>query len=65
MIFERVKSGGIAHISYFLGSADEAIVIDPRRDCKVYLDLTQKKEVKIRGIFETHRNEIMSLVLVN
>ncbi len=57
MIFKRVKSEGLAHISYFLGSDNKAIVIDPRRDCQVYLDLAQRNEMKIKKIFETHRNE--------
>lgn len=57
MIFERIKSQGLAHNSYFIGSEDTAAVIDPRRDCDVYLDLAQQKEVIIKYIFETHRNE--------
>jgi hydroxyacylglutathione hydrolase len=57
LIFERVKSEGLAHFSYFLGSDGEAIVIDPRRDCQVYIDLARREEMKINHIFETHRNE--------
>jgi len=57
MIFERVKSEGIAHISYFVGSNSEAVVIDPRRDCQVYIDLARREEMKIKHVFETHRNE--------
>ena len=57
MIFERVKSEGIAHISYFIGSGNSAAVIDPRRDCQIYVDLAQKHGLKIKHIFETHRNE--------
>ena len=57
MIFERVKSEGIAHISYLVGSSSEAVVIDPRRDCQIYIKLARRKEMKIKYIFETHRNE--------
>jgi hydroxyacylglutathione hydrolase len=57
MIFERVKSEGISHNSYFIGSGSDAAVIDPRRDCQVYVDLAQQHGLKIRHIFETHRNE--------
>ena len=57
MIFERVKSEGLAHISYLVGSNDEAVVIDPRRDCQVYVNLARREEMKIEYIFETHRNE--------
>ena len=57
MIFERIKSAGIAHNSYLIGSGNDAAVIDPRRDCQIYLGLAQQKGLKIRYIFETHRNE--------
>jgi hydroxyacylglutathione hydrolase len=48
---------GLAHMSYILGSNKEAIVIDPRRDRQVYLDLARREEMTIRHIFEAHRNE--------
>lgn len=57
MIFERIKSEGLAHLSYFVGSGNEAIVIDPRRDCQIYLDIARREGMKIKYIFETHRNE--------
>jgi hydroxyacylglutathione hydrolase len=57
MIFERIKSEGIAHNSYFIGSGNSAAVIDPRRDVEVYLDLARRHGLVIRYIFETHRNE--------
>jgi hydroxyacylglutathione hydrolase len=57
MILELIKSEGIAHNSYLLGSGNDAIVIDPRRDCQVYADSAQQKGLKIKYIFETHRNE--------
>lgn len=57
MIFERVKSAGIAHNSYIVGSAGEIAVIDPRRDCDVYIDYARQKGLSIRHILETHRNE--------
>ena len=57
MIFHRIKSEGIAHNSYLIGSGREAAVIDPRRDCEVYLDLVRQHGMNIRWIFETHRNE--------
>src|SRR5512146_321143 len=57
MIFERIKSEGLAHNSYFLGSGSSAAVIDPRRDTQVYLDMARRHETRIRSIFETHRNE--------
>ncbi len=57
MIFETVKSAGLAHKSYFIGSGGAAAVIDPRRDCDVYLDIAKRNNLNIKYIFETHRNE--------
>jgi len=34
-----------------------AAVIDPRRDCDIYLEIAQQNELVITQIFETHRNE--------
>ena len=57
MIFEIIKSEGIAHKSYFIGSKGEAAVIDPRRDCDPYVNYSKKHDMKITHIFETHCNE--------
>ncbi len=57
MIIEKVKSEGLAQISYLIGSENEAVVIDPRRDCHTYIDIAQREGMKIENIFETHRNE--------
>lgn len=57
MILEKVKSPGLAHNSYFIGSGSTAAVIDPRRDTRIYLDLALTHGMKIKYILETHRNE--------
>lgn len=57
LILKRIKSEGIAHISYFVSSENEAFVIDPRRDAKIYLEKAWKAESNIKYVFETHRNE--------
>lgn len=57
MFFQKVKSEGIAHLSYFIGQGSEAAVIDPRRDIDIYLDIARKNEMNITHVFETHRNE--------
>ena len=57
MIFKRVKSEGIAANSYLIGSGENAFVIDPRRDCQVYLDIALQEDLIISHIFETHRHE--------
>jgi hydroxyacylglutathione hydrolase len=57
MILEKFKSEGLAHNSYLLGSGNDAVVIDPSRDCQAYADSAREKGLKIKYIFETHRNE--------
>lgn len=57
MFLEKIKSEGIAHLSYMLGSGASAAVIDPRRDIEVYLEMARREGVNITHIFETHRNE--------
>ena len=57
MLFEKIKSPGIAHISYLIGDGNEAVVIDPRRDIDIYLEKAVEQGYKITKIFETHRNE--------
>lgn len=43
--------------SYLAGDGGEAVVIDPRRDCGIYIDLARRAGCRIRHIVETHRNE--------
>jgi len=57
MLFERVESEGLAHYSYIFGDGNEAVVIDPRRDCDIYTELATAEGMRITTILETHRNE--------
>lgn len=57
MLFERIESEGLSHYSYLVGSGAEAVVIDPRRDIDIYLDMAERSGYHIRHILETHRNE--------
>ncbi len=57
MLFERIISEGISHNSYLIGSGGRAAVIDPRRDCDIYLRIASRHGLVITHIFETHRNE--------
>lgn len=57
MFVEKVKTPGLAHLSYVVGSAGQAAVIDPRRDVGVYMDIALANDCRITHIFETHRNE--------
>ena len=57
MLFERIEAKGLAHYSYLIGAGTEAIVIDPRRDCDIYVRKATGEGIRIAHILETHRNE--------
>jgi hydroxyacylglutathione hydrolase len=57
MLFERIVSEGLAHYSYLIGDKNEALVIDPRRDCSIYIKKASMAGMRIAQILETHRNE--------
>jgi hydroxyacylglutathione hydrolase len=57
MLFERVESKGLAHYSYIVGDGKEAVVVDPRRDCDIYVQKTTRAGMRIAHVLETHRNE--------
>jgi len=57
MFLKKIKSDGIAHLSYMVGSGGSAAVIDPRRDIDEYLRAARDESVNITHIFETHKNE--------
>jgi hydroxyacylglutathione hydrolase len=54
MYFEQFYLGCLAHASYMLGSADEAVVVDPQRDVDIYLKAADEHGLRICHIFETH-----------
>ena len=57
MIFERIKTPGIAHVAYLIGNKGQAAVVDPCRDISQYVTLARKHKVTIRYAIETHRQE--------
>ncbi|MDP9728128.1 MBL fold metallo-hydrolase [Alicyclobacillus tolerans] len=56
MLLKYFYDEKLAHASYVVGcqATGEAIVIDPARDVKPYLELAQKEGVRIVGATETH-----------
>ncbi|MBP1326384.1 hydroxyacylglutathione hydrolase [Leucobacter exalbidus] len=56
MLLERIYDEDLAQASYFIGcqAKGEAIVVDPRRDIDVYLDLAEKNGMRIVAVTETH-----------
>jgi len=57
MLLKKIKTPGLSHLSYLVGSKGKAAVIDPRRDCDIYLETARAEGLEITHIFETHRNE--------
>ncbi len=57
MFFQAVHAEGLIHLSYIVGDGGKAAVIDPRRDCKVYVDIANSHGARITHIFETHCHE--------
>jgi hydroxyacylglutathione hydrolase len=57
LLFEKIVSEGLAHNSYLIGSGGKIAVVDPRRDCDIYLEIASAHDSTITHIFETHRNE--------
>ena len=57
MFFESLYSPGLAHMSYIFGAGGQAVVIDPRRDGRAYVEIAHRNGAVITHIFETHRNE--------
>ncbi len=57
MLLKTIKTPGLSHLSYLVGSQGKAAVIDPRRDCDIYLETARAEGLEITHIFETHRNE--------
>src|SRR5689334_21519927 len=54
MKFKQFYLGCLSHASYYIGSGDEAAVIDPQRDVQQYLDEADANGQKIKYVIETH-----------
>lgn len=54
MKFKQFYLGCLAHASYYIGSGEEAAIIDPQRDVEQYLLEATANNQKIKYIIETH-----------
>src|SRR6476661_5904027 len=54
MKFKQFYLGCLSHASYYLGSEDEAVVIDPQRDVQQYIEEAEANGQKIKYVIETH-----------
>jgi hydroxyacylglutathione hydrolase len=54
MFIEQFYNKGLAQASYYISSDGVAVVIDPMRDVRPYLELAAKRKEKITYVLETH-----------
>ena len=54
MNIEQIYTGCLAQGAYYVVSENEALIIDPLRETKPYLDRLEKDKVTLKYIFETH-----------
>lgn len=54
MKFKQFYLGCLSHASYYIGSENEAAVIDPQRDVQQYLDEAEANGQQIKYVIETH-----------
>jgi hydroxyacylglutathione hydrolase len=54
MKIEQIYTGCLAQGAYYISSNNEAVIIDPLREIKPYLDRAAKDGVQIKYVFETH-----------
>ncbi len=54
MKFKQFYLGCLAHASYYIGSGEEAAIIDPQRDVEQYLEEAEANGQRIKYIIETH-----------
>ncbi|HFA47673.1 MAG TPA: MBL fold metallo-hydrolase [Bacteroidetes bacterium] len=54
MLIEQIYTGCLAQGAYYIESEGEAVIIDPLRETKPYLDKLEKQSAKLKYIFETH-----------
>lgn len=54
MKIEQIYTGCLAQGAYYIVSENEAVIIDPLREVKPYLDRLEKDNVTLKYIFETH-----------
>jgi hydroxyacylglutathione hydrolase len=54
MYIEQLYTNCLAEAAYYIESNGEAAIIDPLRETEPYLALAEKRNTKIKYVFETH-----------
>jgi hydroxyacylglutathione hydrolase len=54
MTVEQIYTGCLAEAAYYIESKGEAVIIDPLRETKPYIERAEKDGAKIKYVLETH-----------
>lgn len=54
MYIEQIYTNCLSEAAYYIESNGEAAIVDPLRDFDKYLNIAEKREAKIKYVFETH-----------
>lgn len=54
MYIEQLYTGCLAEAAYYIESEGEVAIIDPLRETEPYIELANKRNAKIKYVFETH-----------
>ena len=54
MKVEQIYTGCLAEAAYYIESEGEAVIIEPLRETRAYLEKLEKEGAKLKYIFETH-----------
>jgi glyoxylase-like metal-dependent hydrolase (beta-lactamase superfamily II)/rhodanese-related sulfurtransferase len=54
MKVEQIYTGCLAEAAYYIESEGEAVIIDPLRETKPYIEKLEQEGAKLKYIFETH-----------
>ncbi len=54
MKIEQIYTGCLAQGAYYIESEGQAVVIDPLREVKPYIEKAERNNAKIKYVFETH-----------
>ncbi|UYW00809.1 MBL fold metallo-hydrolase [Flavobacterium agricola] len=54
MIIEQIYTGCLAQGAYYIESNKEAVIIDPLREIKPYIEKAKQNNAKIKYVLETH-----------
>lgn len=54
MYIEQIYTNCLSEAAYYIESNGEAAIVDPLRDFDKYLNIAEKRDAKIKYVFETH-----------